>query len=417
MNPRVPRPFPVLGRLLAVSMLTAGVAVLAFSGCSCEKPRQPWMAEEVPRIRVKIGDDAAAVSVAVNGPWRLAGAEGNIAGGDRLGWTRTRADGRNIVVGAIATVDGPVELHAPNADPVSVGVPGRKPRRYRGYLRIQPTQNGQVRVVNVVPMEAYLAGVVAKELYRTWHLEAYKAQAVAARTYALMQHNRRRACGFDLYDTPTSQVYGGVDAETKKAWQAVRATRGVVATYESGGRPVLLPTYYHSTCGGDTVPAGTVFGGPTPPPLRGGTGCTYCRGAPRYRWKKEVVLSKEAITSAVRRSGARALGDLEPIVRVEVAERTGAGGRARRIRLVDAAGRSVLVRASDWRIWVGAGKVPSTWFWMEDRGDAVALVRGRGFGHGVGMCQWGAQFLAAHGQTGEQILRYYYPGVDLVRAY
>jgi len=129
------------------------------------------------------------------------------------------------------------------------------------------------------------------------------------------------------------------------------------------------------------------------------------------------VLTKAEIMAAVRRRGSGVLRNLGNVVRVEVAERTGEDGRARRIRLVDETGRSVLVRAADWRIWVGASKVPSTWFWIEDRGDAIALVRGRGFGHGVGLCQWGAQFLATRGQTGEQILRYYYPGVDLVRAY
>jgi len=416
MNARALRPRPTLGRPFVLALLTAGAAVLAFSGCACERPRRPRTAEEVPRVRVKIGKDAPAVDVTVEGPWRLTGAEGDLARGPTLERTRVRADGRNLVIGSLAIADGPVHLHAAEADPVSVDVPGRSRRRYRGYLRLEPV-GGRVRVVNVVPVEAYLPGVLAEELYRPWHLEAYKAQAVAARTYALRQRSRRARYGFDLYDTPRSQVYAGVDAETKKAWLAVRQTRGIVATYRAGGKSVLLPTYYHSTCGGGTVAAGTVFGGPTPPPLCGGTGCTYCRRSPHYRWKKEVVLSKSAITAALRRSGAGVLRTLGPIRRFEVAERTGPGGRAERIRLVEKGGRALLVRAADWRIWVGARKVPSTWFHVEDRGDAIALTGGRGLGHGVGMCQWGAQFLAAHGQTAEQILRYYYPGVDLVRAY
>jgi stage II sporulation protein D len=375
------------------------------------------MAEEIPRIRVKIGDDAPSVRVAVGGPWRLVGADGDLAKGETLAWTPVRAAGQGVAVGSLATADGPVELHAADADPVYVDLPGRKKRGYRGYLRLEAATGGRVRVVNVVSMEAYLAGVLADEMYDSWHLEAFKAQAVAARTYALRRRNARQRYAFDVYDTPMSQVYGGVGAETKTAWEAVRTTWGVVATCEGGGRRVLLPTFYHSTCGGDTVPSGTVFGGSTPPPLRGGTGCTYCRNSHRYRWKNEVVLTKAEIGEAVRRSTSPALSGLGVIDRVEVAERTGDGGRAQRIRLVDTAGRSVLMRASDWRIRVGASKVPSTWFRIEDRGDAIALTDGRGFGHGVGLCQFGAQFLATHGQTGEQILRYYYPGVDLVRAY
>jgi len=405
------------GRLVAVAFLMTGVAVLAFSGCACERPRPAGAPPKMPDVRVRIGKDADTVSVAVSGPWRLIGADGDLAAGKTLDQTTVRVAGGNLVFGAAVTTDGPAELCAAATAPVAVQVPGRPRRRYRGAVRLEPVGGGKVRVVNVLPMDAYLAGVVAKELYTSWHPEAYKAQAVAARTYALRAHNSRTRYPFDVYDTPMSQVYGGLDAETDKAWQAVRATSGVVATYEQGGRRVLLPCYYHSTCGGDTVPSGTVFGGNTPPPLRGGTTCTYCRDASRYRWKKDVVLTKAEIRAGLSRSGYPALENLGPLVRIEVAERTGPGGRAQRIRVVDAAGRAVLVRACDWRIWVGASKVPSTWFWVQDRGDTIALTDGRGFGHGVGLCQFGAQFLATHGQTGEQILRYYYPGVELVRAY
>ncbi len=415
MNPPGLRPAPTA---VASTLRILAIAVLAFCGCACERTRQPWMAEDVPRVRVRIGKEAAALTLAVKGPWRLVAAEGRISDGDSLDWTRVTASGGNVVVGSIASVDGPVEVHGAEGDPVSVQMPGRRRRAYRGHLRIEPTSGGRLRVANIVPMEAYLAGVLADEMYEAWHLEAFKAQAVAARTYALRRRNTRRRYSFDLYDTPMSQVYGGVGAETKKAWRAVRDTQGVVATYTSGDRRVLLPTYYHSTCGGDTVPAGTVFGGSTPPPLRGGTGCTYCRKSSRYRWRKDVVLTLAEISAAARRSSLPAVRQLGRIARVEVAKRTGGdAGRAEVIRLVDEAGHRVRVRASAWRLMVGARKVPSTWFWIEDRGDAIALVRGRGFGHGVGMCQFGAQFLATHGQTAEQILRYYYPGVELVRAY
>jgi len=393
------------------------LVVLALSGCSCERPREAWMPKEMPLVRVKLGDDARTVSVSVDGPWRLVGADGDIAAGRTLDWTAVQAAGSGIAFGAVATTDGPVELHPADGVPVCIDLPKRKRCRYRGFLRFLPTPGGEVRVVNVLPMEMYVAGVVGREMPASWHVEALKAQAVAARTYVLGRRNARARYDFDLFDTQMSQVYGGLDAETERTRQAVRETAGVVATYESGGRSVLLPAYYHSTCGGDTVAAGMVFGGATPPPLVGGTRCTYCRESPRYRWKDEVVLSKAEITEAMHTSSEPALRTLGPVVRVEVASRAGESGRAVRIRLVDADGRSVLVRASTWRLLVGGRKVPSTWFWVEDREDVIALVHGRGFGHGVGLCQYGAQFLASHGQKAEQILRYYYPGVVLERAY
>ncbi len=415
------------GALIARMVLIASVAAVSFSGCSCERPRRAArMGAEVPRVRVKLGRDTQSVAVAVKGPWRLVGGEGEIASGKSLDWTQVTISGHTtskngaIVFGRLATVNGPVELSGAHDGPVEISQTlGGKARRrsYRGTLRILPTSKGVIRLINILPMEAYLAGVLANELIRSWHVEAYKAQCVAARTYALMERNSRRRYDFDVYDSTLSQVYGGLGTETDKTWEAVEATWGVAATYRApDGKRVLLKTYYHSTCGGDTAPAGSVFGGSTPAPLAGGTKCTYCRKSPKYRWPP-VVLTKRHVTDALQRSGSASLTQLGPVWRVEVAARTGDGGRAERIRIVDTAGKSVLLRAGYWRILVGASKVPSTWFDIEDRGDRIALTGGRGYGHGVGLCQWGAQYLAAHGKTGEEIARYYYPGVELVRVY
>ena len=412
---------PGVRALMARTVLMVSVAGASFSGCACERPRRAArIGTEVPRVRVKLGTDVHSVAVAVQGKWRLTGREGTIASGKRLDWTPVTVSGGNVVFGRIATANGPVELTGSDDDPVGVSqtVGGRsRLRRYRGTLRIAPTTNGAVRLVNTVPMEAYLAGVLAIELYKGWHVEAYKAQCIAGRTYALMERNGRRRYDFDVYDSTRSQAYGGLDTETDTAWDAVEATWGVVATCRAtNGKHALFKTLYHSTCGGDTVPAGSVYGGSTAAPLVGGTRCTFCRNSSRYRWPT-VVLTKRQISEAVRRSGSASLAALGPVGRVEVATRTGRGGRAEQIRIVDTAGKAVLCRAAYWRTLVGASKVPSTWFTIEDRGDRIALTGGRGYGHGVGMCQWGAQYLATHGKTGEEILRYYYPGVELVRVY
>jgi len=409
------------GALVARMILMAGAATACLSGCACERPRRaPRMGADVPLVRVKLGSDAPSVAVAVQGPWRLTGAEGEIASGKGLDWTPVTVSGGNVVVAGIATVNGPAELSGADGGPVQVSQwAGGKARRcsYRGTLRLSPTGEGAVRLVNILPMEAYLAGVLANELLKSWHVEAYKAQCIAARTYALMERNARRRYDFDVYDSTLSQVYRGVGTETDTAWDAVEATWGVVATCRSAdGKRALFKTYYHSTCGGDTVSAGSVFGGSTPAPLVGGTGCTYCRESPKFRWPA-VVLTKRDVSDALQRSGSASLTPLGAVSRVEVAARTGTGGRAERIRIADTAGKSVLLRAGYWRVLVGAAKVPSTWFDVEDRGDRIALTGGRGYGHGVGLCQWGAEYLAAHGKTGEEILRYYYPKVELVRVY
>jgi stage II sporulation protein D len=165
------------------------------------------------------------------------------------------------------------------------------------------------------------------------------------------------------------------------------------------------------------VSAGSVFGGYSPPPLAGGVPCVYCLESPQYRWSAEVSLKKKDIGEALKKTGQPDLAALGPVARVEVAATSGTGGRAEQIRIVDVANHSVLMRANDWRIAIDPSHVLSTWFDIEDAGDHIVLKNGHGWGHGVGLCQWGAEYLAEHGKTGEDILRFYYPGVELMRAY
>ena len=108
---------------------------------------------------------------------------------------------------------------------------------------------------------------------------------------------------------------------------------------------------------------------------------------------------------------------LKAVARVEVANTFGDGGRAAGIRVVDEAGAAVIVDANYFRGILGPSRILSTWFDIEDRGKSIALVNGRGWGHGVGLCQYGARYLADRGKTAEEILRFYYPKVELVRAY
>jgi len=402
------------------AVLAVGMAAAVLGGCACEgpRPRDLARAERAPFIRVKLGSDTASLGVAVDGPYRLADRSGKIASGDRLEWTRFDLREGVLAAGGRALGPGTVELHPERDGTLCVRQRvggGVRERSYRGFLRIAPTPEGAVRAINIVRMEAYLAGVLANELPRTWHPEAYAAQAVAARTYALDHRNRRVARDFDIYDSERSQVYGGFDTETDKTWEAVAATCGVVATYrDEAGRLHLLTTYYHSTCGGATAPVGEVFGGRTPPPLAG-VKCPYCFRSRRYRWSGKEIFKKE-VGEALRRSGLEALRRLGEVQGVEIAARA-SDGRATKIRVTDAGEYSVALRADLWRNLVGGRKAPSTWFTIRDAGDRIVLEEGHGLGHGVGMCQYGAEYLAEHGKTAEEILRYYYPGVQLVRAY
>jgi len=403
-----------------MTFLAAAIILALLAGCVPQGPMTSDIKKPtkgVPMIRVKLADDTPNLWVAVDGPWRLSCSGRTSASATALGWAEVRSEGGGIVVGGQNLGAGPVEIAGQQDGTLRVRqVVGDacRERGYRGTLRVIRTREGLLRPVNVVNLEAYLAGVVCKEMPASWHLEALKAQAVAARTFAIVQRNGRTATDFDVYDTVQSQVYAGLESETEKARKAVAATWGVVGSWRGrGGKPALLHMYFHSTCGGSTDDAGAIFGGEAPPPLRG-VDCRYCYRSKRYEWSG-VVLTKQEIGDALHRSADPAVRGLGPLARLEVAAET-LRGRVTRLRLVDARGAEATIGADRFRLLVGPSRVASNWFAFADSGDSI-LFAGRGSGHGVGLCQWGAEYLAEQGKTGEEILRYYYPGVDLVRAY
>lgn len=139
-------------------------------------------------------------------------------------------------------------------NPESKGFLATKKRWYRGDIVIYNIQ-GTLTVVNSLPLEEYLMGVVPSEMPSKWNVEAHKAQAIAARSYALANLNKRGSRGYDLKDTPHDQAYGGASSETPQTTRAVLSTRGEVLTYDNK----IIPAYYHAASGGKTNSAGEVW--------------------------------------------------------------------------------------------------------------------------------------------------------------
>ena len=410
---------------VGVATLAAGLLVLLLGGCTGESPavratriisvaRPPG----VPILRVKLGDDATSLSISVRGPYKIADGGRPAFGDSSLPWTEVRIDGNGLAMGGAVLASGQADVVPERDGTVRVRqVVGDvcRERGYRGAVRIVLTRDRQVRVINVLNMEAYLAGVVSNEMPASWNLEALKAQAVAARTYALGEHNLHAKHDFELYDSTLSQAYGGLDAETDKSRRAAADTWGVVGSWHNPkGKAELVPMYYHSTCGGMTEAAGAVFGGETAGPLQGGVECTYCYRSKKFQWSG-VTLTKREISDALRQSDDPDLARLAPVSRVEVGEET-PRGRVAWIKLVGARGGAILVRCDKFRLLVGPTRITSNWFTIKDAGNAIVL-EGRGNGHGVGLCQYGAEYLAEHGKTAEEIVRFYYPGIELTKAY
>ena len=295
---------------------------------------------------------------------------------------------------------------------------------YRGRVSLNQ-RDGAVTVVNEVGIEEYVAGVIGVELGRRSRSDyaALAAQAVASRTYAVANLGRFEALGFDLRAGVTDQAYRGTPAESELGRGAIRDTEGLILT--SGGGAITA--FFHSTCGFATASPEESFRNVRPQPyLRSVSdmyrGRYYCDGSPRFRWN--VEWSAAELTEVLRRTVPEALGIdahfVSDIRDVEV-RRTGASGRATEIRVQVAQGEipvfgpyvRAVFQTPDGRS-LGSTAVQLT---RDRAGDRLTRLSaaGAGWGHGVGLCQWGAIGRARAGHDFRTILAAYYPDTVVTR--
>jgi stage II sporulation protein D len=303
---------------------------------------------------------------------------------------------------------------------------------YRGKLQLTINSQGQgFDVVNLVPMEPYLAGVVGEEMPDYWEPEALKAQAIAARTYCLYTKNRFGVGrNWDVSRTQSNQVYGGIRAESSQVWDAVNSTCGKIvmsAGQSSGSRfgpdaltRTLFPAYYSAVCGGHTADSEDIFGQAYE--TMKGVVCPYCKDVSKlglFYWPM-VQFDRKTVTKQLlqRYPKLEALAEIQDIIVTEQRD-YGDFSRMTRIKLVGATGKTDTLRAEDLRLAIDptGRKIKSAVCQIVSWGDGWAFLSGRGWGHGVGLCQCGAEGLARAGKSSEEILRYYYPGCEIVSIY
>jgi len=270
---------------------------------------------------------------------------------------------------------------------------------YRGEVTLWPEEEG-VSVVNTLPVETYLYGVLPKEMSPLWPEEALKAQAVASRSYTyhtlLNQTDHPR---FDLEASTAFQVYGGADAETPKTTAPVDLTRGRYLAFQ--GLPIIA--CFHANSGGMTESADTVWGAALP--YLQGVKDSFSRLAPDACWKGK--LDADTMVKRLWEKGYRPGG----IISIETAEPS-PSGRNGRVIISTSRGRLDLT-GNEFRLAIGPEVVKSARFSVT-RKKRHFLFEGCGYGHGVGMSQWGARKMAASGFTYDTILHHYYKNVTLV---
>jgi stage II sporulation protein D len=271
-------------------------------------------------------------------------------------------------------------------------------KTYRGWVEIRK-QGAGLLVINDLDVEDYLQGVVASEIPHDWKYEALKAQAVAARTYALYQKRQSGHRAYHIFATVASQVYIGRKGERPRAAQAVQDTRGVVIEYHGE----VIPAFYHSSCGGHTENAYELWG--IDEPYLRGVDCE-CQEISRYGlWEKRI--GRMQVIKALRQMGYAVSGILDMHIKGITP-----AGRVREVVISTPQGKTY-VPAESLRAALGNTLIPSVFFELEMEG-AEAVFSGRGMGHGVGLCQWGAEEMAEKGHNFEAILSHYYPGTGLM---
>lgn len=381
-------------RTAAVLLVAALTALTASAQTSSYNPPIDvylWGGNEITDLAMRA--DGGSVEVLV-GPYdapALTVEEGDQvqlrAQGNELVLETSEGTLRALTVRFAAENDGAVEL-----------VRGEDARRYPGLISVRPrSEGGAFRLLNTIPLETYVSSVLGSE-YGLDDVEGTRAMAIAIRTYAL-RSGGKVGPEADHVDGVTSQVYRGLDGISSETRAAAEATAGQVLTYGDG----LIEAVYYSSSGGHTADNERVWKGNALPYLRGRPD-PFDAISPHAEWTQR--LSRDKVLRVLsRRSGSRVTGFL-------LGDRTPSG----RVAEVELLGADRTISATTFRRWLNAdlpGIALKSTFFDARRSGSSYVFEGRGYGHGVGLSQWGAHAQARKGHSHEQILAYYYRGTEL----
>ncbi len=381
-------------------------------------------------VRIALATSAASVDISSTGDWNLYNRNSEhlvfrARPNERVTVTKR---GNTLVATRVdressSRQSGPLVVRA--LTPGSFVTLGGK--RYRGELVVNATDSG-ILVVNRLSVESYLRGVVPLEIgtRKPGDDAAIQAQSVAARSYSYVHMAEAGERAFDMYSTVQDQVYGGVEAENPMADSAIATTQGMVVRY--AGQVVNTP--YHSTCGGSTAEVQEVWWRePNQPYLRPvsdripGTDRFYCDPSSRFRWTAtfDRAQLRATLEKYLSQYSSAPPGPIAAVTAIRIDGRTPSDRVAS--MTVQTVGGSYTVRGNDVRFVLrspGGTILNSTYFTAESSigpsGEVENLtLRGGGYGHGIGMCQWGAIGRARAGQDYRTILTTYYPGTTVSR--
>ena len=382
-------------RLVAAGLALSGLGLIATCQFLGDEERASAGAGPTPEINVLL-TRANRLELRIDGAYSVRNSADQVVGkGERLSRGLLVPSGSGLALNGRQFGNTQL-LFRPEAD-VTISIDGKQ---YPGTVSVRRAGAG-LEVVNHVDMETYVAGVLFSEMPRSFGNEALKAQAVAARSYARWRLKNGHSL---ILPTQADQVYAGRGPLHRAASEIVDQTRGEVLEWKGEA----FCTYYSSTCGGGTSPVEKVFTGAAHGAMRG-TKCNYCKSSPRYRWQRRLPLRDLAACFG--------LADGQQIN--EVAQQVDAAGRAHKVELRGRGFRKSIsgqdFRAR-WNAVASAEQQLPAFLFHQIRIEAGQLViDGGGFGHGVGLCQYGCKGLAAAGLDYREILNHYYRGAEVVR--
>ncbi|MYA28872.1 MAG: SpoIID/LytB domain-containing protein [Nitrospira sp. SB0666_bin_27] len=360
----------------------------------------PWV-HASDQVRVALAEQADRVTVASAGELRLETSSGDHI--DVLSEATVVLKGHELQVDGNMVRGNGLAIHGTHNE-LQVTIRGSSPdavgQHWSVYGALEITARDEhLLIVNVVDLEEYVAGVVSSEVNPEWHEELLRTQAVAARTYVLHKKLENAAQPFDVYASVQDQVYTGRKNVNEAVLDAVRRTRGQVLTYE--GRPIFA--VYSSTTAGPTEDAMNVWAKDLP--YLKGVACPFDQKSPWYEWRATIPF--DTVEARLKEEGYP-IGWLATLTPYGMTT----AGRVKGIRILHSRGELVIT-GQEFRRILGYSKVRSTRFSIE-RIDRHVVFAGKGAGHGVGLCQWGAKEMAELGYPYQSILRYYYPGTEIL---
>jgi len=351
---------------------------------------------QTPSVRVALLQDVSDARLSVPGPCRLKDARTGAVLSEQpeLKWQEVRPGARGVRLG-----DRELASEAVIVEPLRESEIRLNAKPYRGEFLLLRTASGRITIINRVDLEEYLVGALASEVNADWPIEALRAHAVVSRTAVAHRIWINRSRPFDVTADTRTHLYYGASAERPSTREAVFSTRGEVLAYNGE----ILSAAFHANCGGHTESASALWDVPADlPPLRG-VADPYCRGMRHFTWRG--LLSGEQIVRALGELG----GGIGTLRSFEVRERD-RSGRVTFVRLTGDRG-SVDLPGRRFRELLGANRLQSLnfhvrnfWGWF--------FFDGFGWGHGVGLCQWGAYGMAKKGNKMEEILAFYFPGAE-----